>query len=321
MTARKPRAKHGIYAIAAVIGFALTAAPATAVHADPVVTFDEPDSASVEYGAYWAFTARSADTTSNVDVTIEGAPASYEPGIYSYYTGGPEWASVTSVYPGVSRPLTPGSYTVKVDVEDTFTPGIGSATAALTISRASLGIDLRVLADSSNPTAAIVTARFTGQFVDQYQSSTFEGAALSPGGEWHIVLKDQDDEIAVERNFERVAGDDLLATSFYWAGAKPDTEYSATAEFVPTGASATNFDIASATTFTYTALDDPRPVPSSSATAKPTEDLPEASGFGLPLWALILGIVLIVGLGALVSILSIRLNKRPAAPSTGAATL
>lgn len=328
MAHRDPRrARPASFAAAVITGLVLSLTPAATAHAaDPVLTFDEPDSLSVEYGEYWGFVARSTNSTlehgDSVSAEVGGAPSSYHPSVYAYTdTSTSVWTVVVSVAPAGELPaLAAGNYTVDVEVDhaSTLPPSVLTASAALEVRPAQLGIDLRVLADSNNPTAAVVSARFTGRFVDEYQSSFFPGAALSPAGEWHITLKDEEGDIAVERNFERSAGDDSLATSFYWTGAKPDTEYSATAEFVPTGASAANFDVEAATTFSYTAQADPRPVPSSTATAEPTAELPEASGFGLPLWSLILGIAVILGLAALVTVFSVRLSRRPTAPSTGA---
>ncbi len=316
--------------LAAIVLSQAGVSSAQAADVPVAIQFSDPTSATLEYGQYWYFPLTSdADFYYNVytgnhyTTPMTGVPAGYVPVLSMYASGGAAQGSLSAPYE--IPPLKVGTYTFKVDgsYDDGFNVyhGATPTAAQLTVQPAQLGIELRVLADANNPAAAIVTARFTGRFVDEYQSSFFEGAALSPAGEWHITLKDEDGEIAIERNLERSAGDDILATSFYWTDAKPDTEYSATAEFTPTGASATNFHVASATTFTYTAPQDPRPVPSSTATAKPTADLPEASGFGLPLWALIVVILLIIGLGVLVTILSVRLSRRPAAPSTGAVPL
>jgi hypothetical protein len=287
---------------------------------DPTFTVDEPHALSAEYGEQWAFRttltqawAVSYPWTASVD--FHGGPSGYHPDSYidesNYSSSGSSSALHVGVYVPYNQPaLTVGNYTMDVTVTDFYGTAYTTASpASLTVTPAALGIDLRVLADPNNSDAAIVTAKFTGRFVDEYQSSSYAGAALSPAGEWHIALKDEDGAVAIERNLERSAGDDILATSFYWTGAEPDTEYKATAEFVPTGSSAANFTTTSATSFTYTAPASQRPVPTSTATEKPTANLPEASGFGLPLWALILSIVLTLGLGALVTILSVRLSR------------
>jgi hypothetical protein len=289
----------------------------------PVITWTEPHALSLEYGVPWAFEATAEGTTYmagswTTTVDFHGGPAGYEPDSYSYM---PETGRITtvSVYtPGTLPALKVGSYTIDVTVS---TDGLGGSTgttttpASLTVTPAPLGIELRVLPDPNNSEAAIVSAAFTGRFVDEYQPSFYPSSAVSPGGEWHIALKDSTGEVAVERNVERAAGDDALATSFYWADAEPGEEYSATATFTPTGSSNANFSVSPATTFTFTAGESSRPVPSSTAAAEPASDLPEPTGFAAPLWLVILVSILIAGLGALVTVLSVRLRKPPSLAS------
>jgi hypothetical protein len=316
--------------LAALVLSQVGVASAEAADVPVDIHFTDPTTVTLEYGEYWGFSlASDADFYFNIyngghyTTPMTGVPGGFAPVLSLYSSGGAAQGSLSAPYD--VAPLKVGSYTFKVDgsYDDGFDTyhGATPTAAQLTVQPAQLGIELRVLADANNPAAAIVSARFTGRFVDEYQSSFYDSAAISPAGEWHITLTDGDGAVAVERNLERAAGDDVLATSFYWTEAKPDTEYSATAEFTPTGASASNFHIGSATTFAYTAPANPRPVPSSTATARPTADLPDATGFGLPLWALIAILALIVGLGVLVTILSVRLSKRPAAHGTGAVAL
>ena len=288
--------------------------------------FDDPATVSVEYGEAWGFSAHASatyliGTPWTGTAQFHGGPGGYTPAVYSDQNNATSTTTVW-VYPANELPaLTAGNYTIDATVTNFDGTSYTTTTpASLVVTRAALGIDLRVLADPNNSDAAIVTARFTGRFVDEYSSSFYESAPRSPAGEWHITIKDDEGAIAIERNFERAAGDDVLATSFYWTGAQPDKEYSATAEFVATGPSASNFEVASATAFAYTAPVSQRPVPTSTATAKPAADLPEASGFGLPLWALILIVVLTLGLGVLVAIFSVRLSKTTASSGTGTVT-
>lgn len=294
------------------------------------IQFSAPAAVTLEYGQYWSFPMTSDNEFQNYiyqgnhyEAPTTGTSGPYAPSLYLQPSGSGSTGALSAAY--AVAPLVVGSYTftVKGSYDDGFgTTYVGETPTAarLTVEPARLGIDLRLLADPNNAEATVVTAKFTGRFVDEYQSSFFDGAAMSPAGEWRITLKDEEGAVAIERNFERNAGDDILATSFYWTGAKPDTEYTATAEFVATGASAANFAVSSATTFSYTAPAAPRIAPSSTATATAPRDLPEASGFGLPLWALLLSIIIILGLGVLVTILSVRLSKRPVSPSTGPVT-
>lgn len=315
-------------ALALTQGMAGTAS-ATDYPNDYYIVFSDLTPVTVEYGEYWSFPLDCEGSTFYYGAyqpglavtTANGTPYAAQLNLYTQF--GPTYPCSGTVSTGYEvRPLKAGSYDIKVggtydDGTDTHS-GETPDPAHLVITKAALGIEARVTADPNNGSGAIVSARFTGRFVDEYQSSFFPGAALSPAGEWHITLKDEDGKVAVGHDIERSAGDDVLATSFYWNGAKPNAQYSATAEFVPAGASGANFQVSPATAFSYTAPAAQRPVPTSTATAKPTADLPDASGFGLPLWALILSVILILGLGVLVTILSVRLNRRPTAPAIGA---
>ena len=312
-------------ALALIAGLALSQAAAGSAAAEdqPVSLAFTTTSATVEYGQYWSFPLTSDYAClaalyepGLLSVTTTGA-GSYEPAFTMYGVGSGGGGYVQARYD--AAPLSAGAYSFTVSGEtggDYNTTAETPTPASLTIEKAKLGVELRVLADPSNGDAAIVTAKFTGRFVDEYSSSFFPGSAQSPAGTWNITLKGADGEVATERSVERAAGDDVLATSFYWADAEPGEQYTASASFTPSGASANNFTIGAAQNFAYTAPESARPVPTSSATAKPDASLPEATGFGLPLWALILVIVLIVALGALVTILSIRLSRRPST-STG----
>lgn len=305
-----------IVALALLGALGLSQAAASSAAADePVVTFDEPHTLTLEYGEYWYFTARAAGgylmMGSTYSVDIENAPASFEPEVQAYDTA--DYSMVVAVStPYDGAPLTAGTYTINVTASNGESPtGSTSAVpATLTIKPAALGIELRIVPDSTNSDASIVTARFTGRFADEYQSSFFPAAALSPAGVWHITIKDENSEVVTERSVERAAGDDVLATSFYWPDAAPGVQYTASADFVPSGSSASNFTIASATDFPFTGSEDARPVPTSTATGKPDASLPEATEFGLPLWSIIVIGVLIVGFGVLVTVLSVRLSRR-----------
>lgn len=294
---------------------------APAAHADdPQVTFTTTTS-TVEYGQYWGFPVGAdyyfyynAYTTGQYEVTSTGTPAGYQPDLSIYgsiYTTISGYLSATYE----TGPLNAGSYTF--DISGHYTDASSNevtvktpTSAQLTITKAKLGVELRVLADPVNPEAAIVTAKFTGRFVDEYQPSFYPSAGLSPAGTWHITLTDSAGELVTEHNVERAAGDDVLATSFYWQDAEPGEQYSASAEFVPSGTSASNFTITPAQDFSFTAPTETRPVPTSTAPAVVDASLPEPTGFGLPLWSLVLAGVLALGLAALVTVLGVRLSRR-----------
>ena len=324
------RIRGTVAAAALIAGFVLSQTAAGAASAADIpapIEFNAPATLSVEYGQYWSFAVTpSSDFLYSIfdnggsTITNTGAPAGYTPDLSLYSPSAGAYAgSLSTSY--VAAPLPVGSYTFKIKGEKSFPPdtyiGETPTSAQLTVTKAPLGIDLRMIADPNHPEAAVVSAQFTGRFVDEYISSTFDYAAISPAGQWSITVKDDAGEVVVERNFERSAGDDNLATSFYWNGGKADAEYSATATFTPSGASGGNFTVAPSNTFAYTVPLSVRPTPSSTAPAEAAGALAEASEFSLPLWALILAAVLIVSLGVLVTLFSVRLRRR-SAPNTEA---
>ena len=312
------RRSAAAFSIAAALALVPTA-PASAVEYDQVAF--TTTTSTLEYGQSWSFPVEagyffysSGYQSGKVAVVSTGTPSGYTPSLSLYEAGG-QTATGYLTAPYDVAPLSPGSYTFTITGDFTDAASVQynvqtTPPAQLTITKAKLGVELRVLADTTNGTGAIVTAKFTGRFVDEYSSSFFVGAAQSPAGTWKISIKKADGTVATERNVERAAGDDVLATSFYWADAEPGEQYTASATFVASGVSANNFSIAAAQDFAYTAPQSARPVPTSSATSKPDTSLPEATGFGLPLWVLILVGAFIVGLGVLVTILSVRVHRR-----------
>lgn len=308
----------------------VAAGPASAADIPAPIEFTAPATVSTEYGEYWSFAVTpSGDFLNEIynnggsTVTNTGAPAGYTPDLSLYSPSAGTYAgNLSATY--VSPPLGVGSYTFKITGEHPSPPdtyiGATTTSAQLTVTKAALGIDLRVIADPNHPESAVVSAQFTGRFVDEYVSSSFDYAAISPAGEWTITITDSAGDVAIERNFERSAGDDTLARSFYWTGGEADAEYTATATFSPSGASGANFTVAPSNTFSYTVPASVRPTPSSTAPAEAVGALPEASEFSLPLWALILAAVLIVGLGVLVTLFSLRLHRRSAVSTQGVAS-
>ena len=326
------RSAAALTLLSAVFVSQCAVASATADDHPAQVEFTSPKAQTVEYGQYWEFPVRmdsnfyTIHNAGSTIVDVTGAPSGYAPPLV--IVGGDATGSADGLVfaPGDMRPLSTGTYSISISGTHTFTgdgstySGHSTEPAKLTVTKAPLGIELRMVGDPNNWGAAVVTARLTGRFADEYQTSFYEGAALSPAGDWHITVKDGVGDVAIERNIERTAGDDTLATSFYWMEVTEGTKYTVNAEFVPSGASAGNFTVTPASEFSFTAPTTQRPVPTSTATAKPDTHLTAASGFGLPLWAVVLSVVLILGLGALVTVLSIRLNRKPGLEPTEPAT-
>jgi len=303
-----------------VLGFVIspfTAGPAAAEECALDINFSAPTSVSVEYGEYWEFifTANqelgSASYPDEIVVTSTNVPSGYAPSFY--YSRSTGYAVPGSLSTQWDTPLAPGSYTFSISTSfsDDYTPcdsyvGQTPTPATLTVVPAALGIELRALPDTSNPQGAVVSASLTG---DQIDRGFYEGPA-TPSGSWHFVVLDDSGAVAVERNIER-ASDDPLGASFYWLDAEPGKTYSVSASFELSGSSAGNFDIADSNVVSYTASESERPTPTSSSAGQPDAHLPAATGFGLPLWLVIVAAILLVGLACLLTVFAVRLRRRP----------
>lgn len=327
-SSRAPRGRRAIVAVAATIAtLALSQTTLAGAHADDQpydLEFMEENSLTIEYGEYWSFTSTSNEGFYVTLGAYEGACKTYAAGgsttgylpALAFYLASPRtfgnvWAADGSAALGT------GTYDIGIRCtrENPYSPGDTysaktTVPALLTVEKAKLGIELRVTADSANDYAAIVTARFTGRFIDEYVPSTFPGAPLSPGGSWRITIRDADEKVVEEQTIERTAGDDSLATSFYWEGAEPGEQYWASGEFVADSDTAANFDIRAPTVFAYTGPEPEQPQPSSTATAAPDADVPEPIGPGVPLWSIILIGAAVAGLVVTTILLSVRLNRR-----------
>ena len=308
-------------------GAAISAPSMRAADHEVALTFSTPD-LTIEYGDGWGFELYSDQPVGALDFAglgvfpdITGAPG-YNVGVYlasTYHTIVAYPVAYLNADPN-SPPLRVGEYTIGAAAEGNYfgdsTHGYTAPPGHLTITRAPLGLSVRVVPDPNNPEGAIVTALFTGHYVDNFYPSADVAAPVAPEGAWTITLTDADGEVGVQRNFERQATDDVLSTTFYWLDAKPGMEYTATAVFEPAGASATNFNFSEATPFAYTAVEPQRPVPTSTAAAAPPSEVLPDPGFGLPAVVVILGVVLIVISGVLTTIFAVKGSRRM---QTGAA--
>ena len=327
------------------LGLGLVSAPAaTARSADtpPVTivyyTFTDPTSLSVEYGQYWLFHYTVSKALQVIPgygahgMTVDGAPSGYTAtDTYFCFTCDPN-EGLVSPSP-TARPLDVGQYSIAGEFDYTSPAsefnishhGVTLDPATLTVKPAQLGIVAHIGADPSNADAVTISAEFTGRFVDGFESSNDSWAALAPAGEWRIQLADETGTVVKEERIARAAGGDTLATSLLWAGAKPETEYTATVSFTPSGTSGANFSVGKATPVSYTTPEVQRAIPTATATAAasgspaptlavPLDDaeLSGASAISVPPWGLIATLVLLVGLSAVVTTFSVRLRKTAA---------
>lgn len=317
---------HTVAALAVVLGAGGAIGLPMSAMADDVpidFVFTEP-AVSVEYGQYWGlsgaapgFVAFSSPGTDPTTVAISGLP-DYLPMLQTNKNGEHlEENLEASIWPSSTQPaMNAGTYTVSLTTSGIFMrPGeiineyrVASApNATLTITKAPLAVDFRMLADTSNRDGAVVSGRLTGTFANDYAyAAGYPSSGIGPGGSWLYSISDADGEVVLERTITTEPGDLALATSFYWADAEPGETYTGTIEFTPDTASAVNFAITQAPEFSYTAPELQRPVPASTL-APVAEPAPEqAADFAVPLWLLILIGVVALGLAAAVVLLSLR---------------
>jgi len=289
--------------------------------------FTEPQSLSVEYGEYWSFGLTGDDyivifhgQPDERTVTSTGTPSGYTPALDLHH--GPNDSMEYGLRGTLSgdwqaRPLGAGSYTFIVASKGTSYTAQTPNPAKLTITPAKLGIDLRMVADDSSPENTIITLKFAGRFVDEYGSTDFPGAPLSPAGSWQVKIVGSDGSTVLERTIDRSDVDDTLSSSLLWAGAKPGEQYVGTADFVPSGASASNFDITASGEVKFTASERTRPAPTSTAVAGTDTDIPAEPDFSVPLWWVLLIGAALAALIAFTVAFAIRLGRVPqSAPAT-----
>jgi hypothetical protein len=298
---------------AAMTGGAAGAAYGAATDTDPQFTFDST-SLTIEYGQGWYLqaTARAADSPEMWQATagtVAGAPSGYAPIWSSFEVDSTTVIAYLAPADG-ARPLPAGTYSGTLELKINAGAGPDTATtppATLTVTPAALGIDLKVGSDPSNPANAIVSARLTGDFADNYIPSSEPTAGLSPAGTWTISISDADGEVAHEFTANRSAGDDVLGVSSYWSDVPPGV-YTARATFTLSGESAENFTVTQPSPLTFS----PTPQPGATSTATAAPPAPPAapdSGLTLPGWIPIAAGILTAGLIALAVVQIVRLRK------------
>ena len=287
------------------------------------ISWVAPSTQTLEYGEYWAFHAENrgvglaVTSTWQARATIDGAPQ--EAMLTSVYMDYDRCFGQITVFPGDTRPLDPGSYSFTArmyHVVDDADTDVTPEPARLTVTPAQLGLQVRIATDPSNPRNAIITASFTGAFVDRFAhdwgSTSYPQAPLLPEGEWHLTVRDDDGDVVHERVIARTATDDILAVSEFW----PDPaagEYTASATFVPSGPARFTFTDAAPSAFTAAG---PPPDAVPTATPAPTGAPAEAAAPTVPS-GVILGVGLLsVALAAVLVVQAVRLvrARRSASP-------
>lgn len=289
-------ARLWLFGLGAVLIAVLSLAPVAAARADgPPVSFTEP-AVVIEYGQHWSFTAVAKETWVVIgpwsgSSSFSGGPSGYVPSTNFVYD---RQAYTTTVWispqPGV-RPLPAGKYTINATVTNQYEDSTGDTTGApatLTVNPAALGIEVRATDDPSNKENAILTARFTGEFLNDMVPTGYDDAPLKPAGRWTLVVKDEAGTVVEQFESERLSTDESMATSFYWEGPSRGSTYSVSASFSPTSESARNFAVTNGPDFNYTVSAVEREVPTSSASAQAQEEALPKPDFSVPLWWILL---------------------------------
>jgi hypothetical protein len=298
---------------------------------DVPYAFSAPSTVTIEYGQFWEFYAQSDQMIGNMhktSVVVAGAP-DYHPDADYPSDYQPQNFAYISIWPSSSQPpLEPATYKIttstwcgwpdmhtgELEDEQLATTDVP---ATLVVTPAKLGSEVKVVGDPNNREAAVITAKFTGQFVDEYRPRTGRvEAPITPGGTWSIRITDPTGDVVLEQTIERAAGETPLANTVYWTEGEPGTDYDVEATFTLDGESANRYELTQPTASNYTASEDVREAPTS--TAKPVaRDLQEA-GFTLPLWAVVLLGLVLAGLAGAVALFTIRfVASRPTVVSTG----
>ncbi len=301
---------------------------AAAADGDPVITFEQADQ-EVEYGQGWSFYATATNTyQANGPWTASATVTGMTPVVlYSYNQDGTYTTYITILNEQGRPPLAVGDYEVIATVSNVFGTSWSSASGSLTVVPANLGIEARLTSDPAAPGNVIFSARFTGQFIDQVAPAEYGTGPLAPAGTWQLVIKDAQGKTVFDQTVNRAEGGNELATSAYWTDAKPGEIYTPSATFTPTGPAAGNFSVRPGEGIAFTASTLVRPVPTSTATPSTPVALPvgedDPAGVPLPLWAVVVGGVILAGLAAVVVVLIVRSrgrlreSGRNSAPVTG----
>jgi hypothetical protein len=308
--------------------FIALAGPSTAFASDVNVPLSwiDPATLTVAYGDYWTFTVATPDSSSPVPgpspVTVTGATTPFSSSV-SFFADTTDGDRRGFIFQPLDRqPLEVGHYTFSVSTtKDASGDHYIYATATpaqLTITKAPLGVDLRIVNDPSSTKNAIVALRLTGTYIDNlYPADGDPSAPLAPAGTWALTVTGADGNVALKKSIDQAAGF-ASSLSFYWPDIPHDTTYNATATFTPAAASAGNFAVSPSTPVSYTSSPAATPEPVPTEASATTHKDPGPQGFSLPLWSIILLVILIVGLAVTVTILAIKSAGSP--PTVGAHT-
>jgi hypothetical protein len=298
---------------------------ATAADIDVPLHWTDPATQTVEYGSYWDFTVATDDASgempsdSTVHVTGASTPVHIQTSFY-YDDSEDDYAAIIST-PSGRQPLEAGHYSFTVSSTkdsggDHYTFSTADS-AQLTVTKAPIGVDLRVINDPNSTGNAIVSMRLTGNYIDNlYPADGDPMVPLAPSGTWKVTVANADGSVALQRSIVQTAG--FASTqSFYWPSVPAEKTFSATAVFTADSSIAGNFAFSPSPDVSYTSSPKPVPSPVPTELASSTHADPSQEGFTIPFWLVMLLSVAIVGLAITVTVLAIKSPGAPASASGG----
>lgn len=233
------------FVTATALALTLAAWPTSARADDVSFTFDEPSTVTVQYGTYWQFVGSTTlDFAFGAStLTVRSQSADFPDPGFSVYPEQSTGATKVLFMPASSgEPLPVGRYDLDIAL-DTIgfgnTPVHTRATGAvLEVVPALLATSIALEADPTVGGGAVVTGTLSRDYGD--------GEASNPGalaaGSWSFSIKDDKGAVVLEKTLETAVGGPPTV-SFYWSGAKPNVDYSATVSFAFDGDGAANYSI------------------------------------------------------------------------------
>lgn len=286
----------------------------------------ESTAITVEYGQDWnttlnltgAYKCQYQSCGHVISVFEQGSPTTLTPSALPVYSAD----RIDFSNYNLPSPLPVGKHVLTAQFKRFQLTGHTSTPLTVTVTPTSLQSAVRMVADPSNTSNAVISATLSGKFVN-FITQQREGYSF-PAGTWQVDVKDAASKSVFTKSVTQpVKGDPYL--SVYWANEPPGGgTYTATASFTPDAAGASNFMISSAQASTLTVA-----APPPTATPEPTAT-PVASGStvatgpSVPAWVLVvaglLGLILVLTL----MLLSISLNRsvtRRASPPADSGSL
>jgi hypothetical protein len=305
----------GLLSLSALaLAVALSSAPAAEAAGDPVFSFDPPAAQTVPHGHVWKLPVSLTNFSlvgTDFRVTIAGAGPAREAQVKLSLVRGQGASDITATgalfsYSDASLQQLPvGDYSVTISGTVTTTsdplssfPIATTGAARVTIVPLRITTTVAIVDDPNSPSNAIITLGMVGDMTGQ----------IPPAGSWRVTATDKSGAQVFERTVDRPEPG-LQAASTYWNDVKPDSGYTLSASYLPTGDTASNWIFTKSTQVSYVSQKAVTPTASSSASSQLPTLAPRA--FSVPSWAVLVMVLAIVALLAVNVIFFFRrLNQR-----------